>query len=762
MKHKFSKKWLALLLGAVMVVAVMIPMLFVSPKAADTDTYKQIKSTSELEAGAQYLIVCEKKPAAMGEISTTNTKYGLSVSVTINATDETITDVSSDVQIVTLGGSTDQWTLKISSGYLSWSSGNSLATSSTADTTNQQWKISFDDSGNAVIQNAKDTTRKLQYNSSSPRFACYTSSQTVVQLYKLQAACTHENTEAFGESKDATCTEGGNKAGVKCSDCGEVITEPEPIEATGHIDENGDSKCDTCGTNLCTEHVWVDGEVIAEGDCTTNRVVAQVCEKCGEPGEDKVTTAPGHTPVVDEEVPATCTSIGKTEGSHCDVCDEVIVAQTDIPMLDHDYVNNVCSVCGAEKPVLPTFEKVTSNLDDFSGTYLIVYEAGEVDVAFDGKLLDLDVASNTVGVTITDGVITGDLLGSVFFIDKTANGYTIKSASELYIGSTGFSNQLLTAKTYYNTISIDANGDAVITAESGTTLRYNNTSGQYRFRYYKSGQQPVTLYKLVEAVPEPEFNGFGVTLNKGVTVRVKFTIDQAWIDANPTAKVTFSNGTVCDLVENESYYTTTLTPGKIGDDLTVTLGDITETVSVSTYIEKAKAANDTDTTLCALLDAIEVYGKAAARVEQTLTDLGLTGVEDYNVEQNESIISGFDNVTLGQYANIGIKFEKNEDYTYVAKLGDISLGRRVLANDLDTNNVLLIENLFPANFDDVITVTVYEGDTSTVVSTMTFTFNSYLKEAKDEAASDLDLNMIIATYNYGVAAEAYVDAHQQS
>ena len=320
-----------------------------------------------------------------------------------------------------------------------------------------------------------------------------------------------------------------------------------------------------------------------------------------------------------------------------------------------------------------------------------------------------------------------------------------------------------TSTKYINTISLDASGNADITASGGSIIRFNKAVDQMRFRYYGSGQQPVALYKLVEAVPEPEFKGFGVTLDKAVTVRVKFNVTAEWIAANPTAKVTFSNGTVCDLDENKSYYTTTLTPGQIGNDLTVTLGDITETVSVSTYIEKAKAANATDTTLCALLDAIEVYGKAAARVEQTLTDLGLTGVEDYKVEQNESIISGFDNVTLGQYANIGIKFEKNEDYIYVAKLGDISLGRRVLANDLDTNNVLLIENLFPANFDDVITVTVYEGDTSTVVSTMTFTFNSYLKEAsKKETIDDLDLNMIFATYNYGVAAEAYVDAHQQS
>lgn len=44
-----------------------------------------------------------------------------------------------------------------------------------------------------------------------------------------------------------------------------------------------------------------------------------------------------HTPVVDPEVPATCTKTGLTAGSHCKVCATVIVKQEDIPMTDHVY-----------------------------------------------------------------------------------------------------------------------------------------------------------------------------------------------------------------------------------------------------------------------------------------------------------------------------------------------------------------------------------------------------------------------------------------
>ena len=48
-------------------------------------------------------------------------------------------------------------------------------------------------------------------------------------------------------------------------------------------------------------------------------------------------TIEGHTAVVDKAAAATCTETGLTEGSHCSVCDEVIVAQTVVDALGHDW-----------------------------------------------------------------------------------------------------------------------------------------------------------------------------------------------------------------------------------------------------------------------------------------------------------------------------------------------------------------------------------------------------------------------------------------
>ncbi len=70
--------------------------------------------------------------------------------------------------------------------YLYWTSGNYLRYTSTLSA-NTSWNVSFDSNGNATIANSADATRKLQYNAASSglRFACYTSTQTAVQIYKL-------------------------------------------------------------------------------------------------------------------------------------------------------------------------------------------------------------------------------------------------------------------------------------------------------------------------------------------------------------------------------------------------------------------------------------------------------------------------------------------------------------------------------------------------------------------------------------------------
>ncbi len=164
------------------------------------------------------------------------------------------------------------------------------------------------------------------------------------------------------------------------------------------------------------------------------------------------------------------------------------------------------------------YVKVTSTTDLTSGQYLIVYE--EESLAFDGSLTTLDAASNTIAVTLNNNEIAviDATSAAEFTIDVTEG--IIKSASGYYIGRTENSNGMNTSATeaYTNTISIDEDGNADVVASGGAYLRYNATSGQDRFRYFKSAtytsQQAIQLYKKVEATPAgPSItvNGYGNT-----------------------------------------------------------------------------------------------------------------------------------------------------------------------------------------------------------------------------------------------------------
>ena len=100
--------------------------------------------------------------------------------------DGVITYLADDAQIILLeeGVVNGTFAFNVDNGYLaaSSSSSNYVATSTVLDA-NGSWKIVIND-GLAVITAQGDKTRKiLQYNTSAPRFSCYTGTQKSVNIY---------------------------------------------------------------------------------------------------------------------------------------------------------------------------------------------------------------------------------------------------------------------------------------------------------------------------------------------------------------------------------------------------------------------------------------------------------------------------------------------------------------------------------------------------------------------------------------------------
>ena len=114
----------------------------------------------------------------------------------------------------------------------------------------------------------------------------------------------------------ATCETAGKTEGSHCSVCNTVIKAQTITAALGHS--------------------WDNGKVTKAATCTTAGTKTYTCTRCKKTRTETI-AATGHKAVKDAAVVATCETTGKTEGSHCSVCNTVIKAQTTVAALGHSW-----------------------------------------------------------------------------------------------------------------------------------------------------------------------------------------------------------------------------------------------------------------------------------------------------------------------------------------------------------------------------------------------------------------------------------------
>lgn len=95
------------------------------------------------------------------------------------------------------------------------------------------------------------------------------------------------------------------------------------------------------GAPITHIHRWNEGTITQEPTCNVAGEKTYTCTAtgCTNPAATKTAKIPTlpHTIVADPTVAATCTTAGKTAGKRCSVCGAVIVAQTEIAPLGHNW-----------------------------------------------------------------------------------------------------------------------------------------------------------------------------------------------------------------------------------------------------------------------------------------------------------------------------------------------------------------------------------------------------------------------------------------
>ena len=318
---------------------------------------------------------------------------------------------------------------------------------------------------------------------------------------------------SYGNSvvtKQPTCTSEGTKIKT-CTKCNATVT--ETIAKTSHkyadtvvaptCTTNGYTlhKCSVCGTSYkdsttkATGHSYGNSVVTKQPTCTSEGTKIKTCTKCNVTVTEKL-PAKGHTAVTDKGYPATCTTAGKTDGSHCSVCNTVIKVQTVINATGHkssgwivDKAASIgvkgskhkeCTVCKkvletAEIPALSRISISKASVTLSTSTYAYDGKAKKpgVTVKLNGKTLKngtdytVSYSNNTkVGTATVKITGKGNYTGSVSKTFKIKNNFKKATVS-------GISTKAFTGKNITQSITVKYNGK---TLKKGTdyTVSYSN------------------------------------------------------------------------------------------------------------------------------------------------------------------------------------------------------------------------------------------------------------------------------------------------
>ncbi|MGN1117694.1 MAG: leucine-rich repeat protein, partial [Acutalibacteraceae bacterium] len=160
----------------------------------------------------------------------------------------------------------------------------------------------------------------------------------------------HYHSPVLKKTEEKTCLKSGMNY-YECSSCGETWS--EVIKATGHN--------------------WKCTNVIVEPTCISTGFKEYKCKDC-----DKklsiVVPFSDHKVVKDPLVPATLTADGKTEGSHCSVCNEILEEQYPIVKVGRIYIKDTYVYDGsAHKPIVFVDDAEDSVIDEWN--YSVKYSS---------------------------------------------------------------------------------------------------------------------------------------------------------------------------------------------------------------------------------------------------------------------------------------------------------------------------------------------------------------------------------------------------
>jgi hypothetical protein len=285
----------------------------------------------------------------------------------------------------------------------------------------------------------------------------------------------------------------------------------------------------------------------AEATCTTN----QTCTVCN----IEFVAALGHTEATDAAVAPTCTETGLTEGKHCAVCEEVLLAQETVEALGHSYsVTSYPATC------------IEKGYDEFKcdaceHTEIHFWEEKTCTISLDylgyEMIRDVDIYAFTIEITgggsqyydANAVVVIYDIYGS-----SISQIYPPTYIS--YDGTWQFSQTVYLNANWYHTISVNID----TTTGQGFSCNYDVYYGTYTYTYD-------SLHKYQNEVTAPTKTEEGYTTHTCSVCGDSYV--DSYTDAIGSAGLSYEvneDGTTCTIIgmgscEDEDVYIPTYIDG---------------------------------------------------------------------------------------------------------------------------------------------------------------------------------------------------------
>ncbi len=701
MKNRFLKALTSLVLVTIMV-ASLVPVTMLNIFAAE-QTYvatdlADIKATDTVIIVATYtdgtswaLSSANGASKAPGAIVVTDSVAGNTLAIDPAVTTAIEWNIANDNGNLTIypAGTTDTWLYCTSTnnGVRVGTNANSIFT--------------MDASG--YLKNTA-TSRYLGVYRTNPDWRCYnnttgnTANQTFT-FYVLQTGdpdCQHTNTEVI-LAVDPTCTEAGTTAGLKCSDCGFIITAPETADpATGHT-LGADGVCTVCSAKV----KYTIPETLAADNGTKVVVSGQVC--------------------LINEAWSSYNNMSVTIKDEND--NELYLYRLSTQVVLGDIIT-VTGTVGSYNGNKQIGQGATATIDGHE----------DLVVNYDEVTIEEAIASDDGRLVTFSGVVTGvdyDWNGTNMSVDVTDNAgnsiYLYKLGSEVVLGD------IITVKGIVGSY----NGNKqIVSATAEITGSVNPVVKGFSLALNK-----------------------GITVKVTITVSemwLSYNADAKIVFSNGTEHTAIAGTNVYTTDLTPGVINDALTVTVNGTATDVSFASYKAKVEATETTGKLNLSDEKYAALINLLGAIESY---ANTVDQTETpDADFINVQGIQLFGDTNMLTGID-ATLAEAASLSIGFN-TADYDLSNYSFSIQIGENVVSSGAISGGKININGFYPVHFDDYMSICILdETNGQSIAVSIAFTFNDCLKTFSESDTVDASVKYLAnAAYNYGVAAENYAGA----